>query len=248
MGSYISTADQVFVGHLDLTSHANEIMFGPLERAMQTCTTFSDGGFVCVKPGLISGEAGVKGYQDFAADVLDDELSVAQLGSQYPVSWCPNDDGAAAAAGDPAWFSRGLVGLVNPLGAGAKGEMSGFEYRFPYDTAIVQGKVAAAKAAITADGNGTAVALTGPTASQSLYAAIHVTAYSGFTNVVFKIQSDDSSGMSSATDRITFTTVTGTTSEFASVAGNFSSETHHRITYDVTGSGSVTVFAVFGVI
>lgn len=248
MSAFVATASQVFVGHLDLTSLANEIMFGPLNRAMQPCTTFSDGGYSCVKPGLMSGLAVVKGYQDFADGVLDDEISVGQLGAQYPVAWAPNDDGLVAAAGDPAWFSRGLVGKLNPLGSGTTGEMAGFEYEFPFDAAIVQGKVAAAKAAVTGDGNGTAVALAGPSASQRLYAALHVTAFSGFTDVVFKVQSDDGVGMASATDRITFTTVTGTTSQFASVAGDFSTETHHRITYDVTGTGSCTFFAVFGVI
>jgi len=133
-------------------------------------------------------------------------------------------------------------------GGGTVGELAPFEYRFPYDTAIVRALVAHPVAARTTDGNGTAVALAGPTASQRLYAALHVTAYSGLTNVVFKIQSDDASGMASATDRITFTTVSGLTSQFASVAGSFSSETHHRITWDVTGSGSVTFVAAFGVI
>lgn len=247
MGLYIATADQVYVGQLDLTSLANEFEFGPLTRALQPCTSFNDGGFVCVKPGLITGGAAMRGYQDWATDVLDDEISVGQLGSQYPVTAVPVPTGTVT-AGDACWFSRGLLGTLNPLGPGKKGEMAGFEWAFAYDTPIVQAKVAAAKAAVTGDGNGTAVALTGPTASQSLYAVLHVVAYSGFTDVVFKVQSDDGSGMSSPTDRITFSTVTGTTSQFASVAGSFSSETHHRITWDVTGTGSCTFFAAFGVI
>jgi hypothetical protein len=75
-----------------------------------------------------------------------------------------------------------------------------------------------------------------------------VTAYSGFDQIVFKVESDDGAGFGSATDRITFATVTGKTSEFASVVGAFSSETHHRITWAATGAGSCTFVAAFGVI
>lgn len=247
MANFVALHNRIHLGHLDLTSKAYEVKFGPLNRAMKPCTTYADGGFACVLPGLVSGQAGIRGYQDYAVDVLDDEISIGQLGSQYAFSETPNPTGTVT-AGDACWFGRGLIGDLNPLG-GMVGEVATFDIgNFAYDTAIVQGKVAAASNSQTADGNGTAVTLTGPTASQKLYAALHVFAYSGFTSVVFKIQSDDSGAFSSATDRITFTTVTGRTSEFASVAGNFSTETHHRITWDVTGTGSVTFAAEFGVI
>jgi hypothetical protein len=126
--------------------------------------------------------------------------------------------------------------------------MAGAMFTLPYDTVTTRALVAHPSAARTADGTGTAVALTGPSATQRLYATLHVLAYTGFTNVVFKVQSDDSGAFSSATDRITFATVTGVTNEFASVAGSFSSETHMRAFWDVTGSGSVTFVMAFGVL
>lgn len=246
MATFVGVSNRVYLGHLDLSGNANEVQFGALTRAMQNATTFNDGGYTVVKPGLISGEAAVRGFQDWAVDVLDDEISLAQLGSQYPFTVIPNPTGTVT-TGDACWLSRGLIGGLNPLG-GAKGEMAMFDFSsIPYDTAIVQSKVAAPLAAQTATGNGTAVALTGPSAAQKLYAALHVTAYSGFTNVVVKVQSD-TVGFPSPTDRITFATVTGRTSEFASVAGDFSSETHHRVTWTVTGTGSITFVAAFGVI
>ena len=246
MASFVGLHNRIYLGHLDLTGKAHQVTFGPLNRAMQPSTTYADGGYACVTPGMISGAAGVNGYQDWAADALDDEISVAQLGTQYPFSVVPNPTGTVT-DGDTAWLSRGVLGSLNPM-SGAKGEMAGFEKTLAYDTAISQGKVAHALAARTSTGTGTAVALTGPSATQRLYAGLHVTAYSGLTNVVFKIQSDDSSGMSSATDRITFSTVTGTTSEWSSVAGSLSSETHWRVKWTVTGSGSVSFFCAFGVV
>jgi hypothetical protein len=140
-----------------------------------------------------------------------------------------------------------VVDSLNPM-AGAKGDVAGFEMSLAYDAAIPRGVVLATKAARTATGDGTAVALGGPTAAQRLYAGLHVFAYSGLTNIVVKVQSDDGAGFGSATDRITFATVTGTTSEWASVAGSFSSETHLRATWTVTGTGSCTFAVVCGVI
>lgn len=246
MATFVALYSQVYLGHLDLTGKARELSFGPLKRDMVPSTTFGDGGYGTVLPGLISGEASITGNQDWAADVLDDEISIAQLGTQYAYSVVPNPTGTVA-AGDTCWFTRGVLDQYAPM-QGAVGEIASFMDHLAYDTAIPQGYVAHPLTARTSTGTGTAVALTGPTASQKLYAALHVTAYSGFTNVVVKVQSDDSSGFSSATDRITFSTVTGTTNEFASVAGSFSSETHHRVSWTVTGSGSCTFFAAFGVL
>lgn len=246
MGSYVGLSTRIYVAHLDLSGLANQVNFGEIVTDMKDSTTFNDGGFKCVKPGIISGESSVTGFQDFAADVLDDEISTAQLGSQYSFTAIPNPTGTVTAA-DPCMFSRGIFAKHKPFD-GKIGDMASFELGLPFDAAVVQAKVAHPLAARTTDGNGTAVALTGPTAAQKLYASLHVTAFSGLTNCVFKIQSDDNSSFTSATDRITFTTVTGTTHQFASVAGAFSSETHHRITWDVTGSGSISFIAAVGVI
>lgn len=246
MATFVGVANRIYLAYLDLSGLADQVDFGALTAAMQDFTTFNDGGYSVVKPGLISGEAVVSGFQDFAADVLDDEISVGQLGSQYPFTVVPNPTGTVT-AGDACWLSRGIVDKLQPF-AGAKGEPAAFELGLAYDAAIAAAKVAHPLAARTANFDGAAVALAGPTAAQKLYAALHVVAYSGFTNVVFKVQSDDSAGFGTPTDRITFATVTGRTSEFASVAGSFSSETHHRITATVTGAGSVTFFAAFGVI
>lgn len=246
MGTFVALHNKILVGPLDLTSQASRIDFGPLTRQMLDDTDMTDGGYLCVIPGPISGAAGVKGGQDWASGALDSTISVGQLGSQYPISCIPCPTGTVTAA-DPAWMSRGVVSGIVPF-SGEKGARADYDLPLTYDTAIVQAKVAASATTLTANGNGTAVAMAGPSASQSLYAALHVTAYSGFTNVVFKIQSDDASNFLSATDRITFATVTGLTSGWASVAGSFASETHHRITATVTGSGSITFTAVFGVI
>lgn len=237
---------RIYLGHLDLTGATREVSFGPLTRAMLPVTTFADGGYTTVIPGLASGEASITGFQDFASGAHGSEISIGQLGTRYPLSVVPAES-STVAAGDVCWLTRGVLDETVPF-TGAVGDVAGFADHLTYDTAIPRGLVAHPLGAETADGTGTAVTLAGPSASQSLYAVLHVTAYSGLTNIVVKVQSDDGSGFSSPTDRITFATVTGTTSEFASVAGGFSSETHHRVVWDVTGTGSCSFFAAFGVV
>jgi hypothetical protein len=246
VASFVGVHNKVLLGHLNLTGNAASVNFGDLTRVMQPCTTFADGAYTCVKPGLISGQASLELYQDYAADVLDDEISSGQLGSQYTLTVIPNPTGTVAVA-DTAWFTRGVVSKINPMD-GAKGDMAKAMFDISHDTAILQGKVAHAGAAITTSASDTGIALAGPSSTQRLYSALHVTAYSGFTNVIFTIESDDNANFSSATTRLTHTTVTATTNEFSSAAGSWSSETHHRVKATVTGSGSITFTSAIAVL
>lgn len=245
MSTFVGLSNRIYLAQLDLSGLANEVNFGPLNCEMKPCTTFNDGGYSCVKPGLISGRADIKGFQDWAVDVLDDDISIGQLGQQYAFTVNPTQ--TTPAAGDTCWMARGVVDKLTPF-SGAVGDMAAFELGLPYDFAIVQAKIGMPLTAITANTNGTAVALTGPTATQKLYGALHVIAYSGFTSVAVKIQSDDNSGMTSPTDRLTFNSVTARGNQFASVAGAFNTETYHRVVVTVTGTGSISLVVAFGVI
>lgn len=245
MATLVGTAHRVYVAHLDLSGKTHEVNFGDLTRVMQDSTTFNDGGYSCVSPGLISGEAQVDAFQDYAADVLDDEVSSGQLGSQYAFSVVPAT--GTAAVGDVGWFSRGVLAKLNPLD-GAKGDMAKAILNLAYDTAMIRGRLGHAATAVTTSGSDSAIALAGPSATQSLYSALHVIAYSGFTSVTISIESDDNAGFSSATTRLTHTAATAVTNEFKSAAGGWSSETHHRVRTTASGSGSITYALLFGVI
>jgi len=245
MATFVNVSKRIYVGHLDL-SNSDKADFGTITVQSVRFTSFNAGGFEEFKPGLISGEVTVEAFQDFAVDVLDDELGVAALGAQYPVTVAPNVSGTET-AGDVCYFTRGIISQYGPI-VGAKGDAAKATLTVPYDTVAVRGVVAHPKAARTVTGNGTIMALTGPTSSQRLYAALHVTAFSGLTNAVFTVQSDDAVGFPSSATRLTFATITGTGSEFASVAGYGATETHHRIVYTLTGTGSVTFTIAIGVL
>lgn len=246
MATFVGVHNKVYVGHVDMTCHTQTINFGDLTRTMVPATTFCDAGYTAVKPGLITGTAAITGLQDFAASTLDSEFSVDQLGSQYPITVVPNPTGTVS-VGDAAWLSRGVLAKVNPLD-GAKGDMAKVMLELPYDAAIPQGYVAHTMDAVTTSASDSGINVTGPTTGQSLYAGLHVSAYSGFDSASIEVESDDAVGFGSATSRITFTTVTGTTSEWSSVAGDLSTETYWRVKYTLNGSGSITFAVAIGVI
>lgn len=245
MATYVATNHRAYVAHLDATDSAT-LSFGPLVAAAVPFPSFADGGYLSHKPGLKSGAMSVEKYQDFAVDAWDEEISGLGLGAQFPVSAMPNTSGTET-AGDPAWFTRGILTAYNPL-MGAVGEAAKGPISMVYDTVILRGVVSHPKAARTVTGNGTIIAFTGPTATQRLYSALHVHAYSGITNLVVTVQSDDGVGFGTPVTRLTHATVTGTTSEFLSVAGYGATETHHRVVYTITGAGSVTFTSFIAVL
>ena len=112
---------------------------------------------------------------------------------------------------------------------------------------LVRGTVMHTKASRAATGNGTGFQLGALTAAQSLYAALHVFSAPG-TSLIVTVQSDDNSGFTSATTRITFATVTTTiAAELKSVAGAIT-DGWWRIVYTITGTGPYVFAAAAGII
>ena len=96
--------------------------------------------------------------------------------------------------------------------------------------------------ALTANNTGTGVDNAGATANGGA-GYLHVTAYSGFTSVAVKVQ--DSVNNSAWTDLVTFTSVTGRTSERVQVAAGATVKRYLRSLVTVTGSGSITMQVSF---
>lgn len=89
----------------------------------------------------------------------------------------------------------------------------------------------------TADTDSTSVDNTAGTANGGA-GNLHVTAFSGLTSAVVKVQ--HSSNNSTWADLATFTTVTSTTAERVAVATGTTVNRYLRSSVDVTGTGSVT--------
>jgi hypothetical protein len=154
-----------------------------------------------------------------------------------------------AAVGDTVFFVEGVNGAYNPI-SGAVGELIGFEIDLRAQTrALVRGKLGYTGTA-TASGNGSSVQLGALTATQRLFAALHVVDPAGTTpTLTVKIQSDNATGFPSATDQITFTQVTTTAgAQWGSVAGPITDD-WWRVNLTIAGtSPSYKVFCSFGIL
>jgi hypothetical protein len=115
-------------------------------------------------------------------------------------------------------------------------------------TATITGGVDAGAAiendtTITVDTSGTAQNNGAATANGGV-AHLHVSAFSGLTSDVITIEHSVNGSTSWAT-LVTFSTVTGLTSERVEVAAGTSVRQYLRVVDDVTGTGSITRFVAF---
>jgi hypothetical protein len=228
----------ILVGGLATESYVNQFALEP-SLQVNPATTFGSGGFVEMRPGLLSGALSLAGFTDFASGAISDYFGVVPA-TQYAVTVSM----PGTTAGDVAWLMRVRPTEMQTIG-GTVGEMAPFSLAATADAPFGRGVLLHPVTSRSSNGNGTAVALGGPTASQSLYVALHVTATTGGGTWTVKVQSDDSAGMASPTDRVTFATFTAQGWQWSSVAGSFSTETHLRATWAVAGGSTPTAtFAV----
>lgn len=232
MAAQVLTNVQVLVGSVDMSPFSGSIDISQ-QTAMKDANNFAAGGYAVKLPGLFTAQTDIGGNADYASGAVGQTFQTAQRGAQYDASVVYA--GTAATFGDAAVFTRGLLQSMK-FASGPVGEVAQFQMSLMSDTAQVAGVVGAPLASRTTSGlTGTAIALAGPTAEQRLYAALHVTAAAG-TDLAVKVQSDNGAGFGSPTDRITFSTVSATGWQFMSVAGDFSTETHHRVVATIASS------------
>lgn len=234
------TNASVIVGTSDVSAWTGDIQETPGSVGEVDATTFATGGFAAQVPAIKSGRFQLVGFADFDASGVSSLFTPANLGTQYGVSVAI----PGTAVGDPAVFGAGRLSGI-PFGV-APDAAGTFALNFATDGAFAAGWVGAPLASRTTSGfTGAGVNFPGPASGRNLYALLQVTAASG-TNLVVKVQSDDNSGFTSATDRITFSTLSATGWERSSVAGPLTTETYWRVVATIA-SGSFTFRVVFGI-
>ena len=239
MANQIIKNARLWIGGYNLSGDVNQLAMD-LSAELLDNTTLEDSARSRL-PGLLVSALQCDGFWDAGTgepdDVLDGYFAVADV----PVSVCPI---AAAAAGSRAFtfranlgdFQRGAaVGEIFKFSAGAEGSGG---------VPLVRGLVLN-NAAQTATGAGAAYQLGALSASQSLYASLHVLTADGTDTptLTCKIQSDDNEAMTSATDRITFAANTAIGYEWASVAGAVTDD-WWRISYTISGTDPSFLFAL----
>lgn len=187
------------------------------------------------QPGIAGGSLAVRGMFNSAAGSLHGEIMTA-IGTDDAALWSIYPDGTTI--GKPA-----LIAVTDVEGydiAGNVRETVTLTIDTMPDDGVDMGVWLHALGAETADGNATSVD-NGAATSAGGVGALHVSAYTGLTSAVIKIQ--DSADNSSFADIITFATVTAVTSERKRITGAV--RRYVRATIDVTGTGSVTYAVAF---
>lgn len=240
MATFAFIDAHIFVGDFDATTDTNQIglnvNFDDLDD-----TTFGDT-YRSRLGGLGSATVDLNAYTSIGTGEIDPEWFV-NLTSRLPVSLLPNGDteGDRAYTLEATEFSGSWgaqIGQVHEVSASMMSSGQG--------TPVVRGRLEVPKSARSSSSNSTGSQLGALSATQSLYSALHVFATTGSPTLDVVIQSDDNSGFSSATSRITHTQATAQTSEFSSVAGAITDD-YWRASWTFGGTGTITFAVVIGI-
>lgn len=190
-------------------------------------------------PGLRDVACDLEGYWASTEDAaLQSKVGVADV----PVTVAP----IASTEGARAYLFRALAGEYVP-GAGI-GEPFAFSFNAQGSSGerLVRGSILH-NATRTADGQTAGLQLGAIGATQKIYAALHVLAFSSANPTVIYLESDDNSGFTSPTARITFDTLTGAVSQWKSLAGAVTDD-WWRVRWDVpAGTPSIQFVLAAGI-
>lgn len=202
-----------------------------------------------MQPGLKTAKLGLKGFwqaDDSASPQLIDKTLFTRVAvANSVVSLSP----AGGAEGDVGFSLRALLGQYAP---GAKvGDLFAFTVSAEASggSGLVRGTVMH-NAARTATGTGTIRQLGAVSATQKVYAALHVLAVAGTTpTLVVKVQSAALVGFGSPTDEITFASANAIGSQWATPLAGAITDAFWRLSWTITGSAgqSFTFVVVVGI-
>lgn len=244
MSTYALKNCGIFSDGYDWSGTHNQINLDLTKEVLES-TTFSSALKSKTKElGLAEAKASGMGYVDLSASGSDkkffDELSLTQkLTTIIPES---------QAAGEVAYFMQALRTTYKP--GGQIGQLLAFEYNLESYGDAVNGTILIKNAALTASGNGTAYNLGAVSATQKLYAGLHVLGVSGTDTptITVKIQSDNLEAFGDPTDKITFSAATALGSQWATPVDGPNTDTWWRVNYTISGTNpSFSILVVMGI-
>lgn len=241
MSAIVVTDAILFAGEFDLSGHLNSVN-ADVEFAEKDQTVFGDGASNFLA-GLQSWSVAYEGFLDYAADASDEAVAALNGTSGIPLTIS-----ATRADGDVAYLGRGFKpGLTRSTQVGEIAKLTG-NFTASSGEGLVRGELLVPKAAKTATGTGTGQQLGAVAAGESVYAALHVFSASGTSPTLnVTVESDDNSGFTSATTRLTFTQATAAGSQWQSLAGAIT-DTYWRVRFTIGGtSPSFTIAVAVGV-
>ena len=243
MATFVLTDGRLFLGGFDLSSHVQSMTLD-LTADEVDVTAINSGGFRSKVAGLSDATLAANGFFEAGSDKPDALLGVS-AGAELigTVS-------ATSSAGDNAYFLKSRQ-FSYQIG-GAIGDAMPFSINNSNSSdRAVKGTIMVDDSAnLTATGNSTGRQLGAVAAGKSLFVAAHVVSISGTSTptLALKVQSDDNSGFTSATDRITLTNFTAVGAQYSSVAGAITDD-YFRINYTISGTNpSFKCFITVGIV
>lgn len=238
MSTYAALAHTCWVDGYDLGPDLEQISL-PIEVDELVDTRFGMTG-QSRRSGLESVAASVTGFLQLGSGLVEETLWTSLSTARQVVTCTP--DGAA---GSVAYFFQsrsfkftpfdGKVGDLAPFSLDIKGVRG----NGTLSVGAVRGRVLAAKGTVSATGVlGSSYQLGALSASQYLYAALHV--FSAGTTITVVLESDADSGFASPTTQATFGPLTTTGGTWATRVVGAITDTYYRLRVTaITGSFSV---------
>lgn len=256
MGVIVLTDAKIYVGGYNLSGYSNEAHITQ-NPAMLDRTTFGNTTKINTA-GMYDFKADVGGFMEFTfplgAAPLDQTNSlnsalfakITQNAAAEIASYAPLGN----TEGDIAYTLQSTVSKFDPLG-GAVGAL--VPYKLELNAAgipVIRGIVQGLGLKTVTGGSATGIALGAVSATQKLYAGLHVVGASGTTPTLnVTVRSSALANMSSPTTRLTFpqfTTSVG--ASWQSVAGAWA-DTFYDVRWTIAGtSPNYTIFAVVGIL
>lgn len=191
----------------------------------------------------VSISAGGFAQHDSAGPAVDNVLGTAVGVKNSVIAMGSN----VSAEGDILYVAEGLLASYTPFGGGSVGDLSGFALTAGASGRWFRGKLLADKASRASSSATTGLELGTIAASKNMHASLHVFAVSGTDPTLdVLVQSDDNSGFTSASTRMTFAQATAAGVQvLGPTAGPGGSDDYWRVSWTIGGTDTPTfMFAV----
>jgi len=236
MATIVLTDAKIYLDKFDISGDMNNVV-AMVSADAQEDTAFG-ATFHTSKPGLRRGTIHGEGFVQFGSGVttVDGRLYTNVGIADLPISVALEPGGDA---GEKAVFMKAMEGAYN-IGASV-GELLKFQFdtmASGTDVQLVKGTIFEdGKTSRTTAGNTATRTLGAVTSTQKVYAVLHLLAFSG-TNVTFTLKSAVTD-FATVTTRATFTTATGTTSQYITPVAGAITDTFWRFEW----TGTFTSFS-----
>lgn len=237
MATYAVTGAKLYHGAYDLSGTATQVAV-QMEAEALDATTFGSSGWRERIAGLKQVNlSGVSGFNE--ADDGPDDVVFTALGTATVITVAHTD----GADGEPATSFQALPLDYNP--EANIGQLWGYSFSAQGKTAAAHGTILHPATARTATGTGTGRQLGSVASGEYLYSALHVIAASGTSPTLdVVVESDDNSGFTSATSRITFSQATAIGAQWATPVAGAISDDYFRVSYTIGGTSPSFTFVV----